>query len=89
MMGWYGGGGWWVGMIAMVLFWVVVIGAIVWAVVRLTNRPQPPAPPGAPPAPAGESPRQILDRRFAAGELNEQQYLEARRLLELDPTTQR
>ncbi|WP_200942119.1 SHOCT domain-containing protein [Angustibacter sp. Root456] len=83
-MGWYGDGGWWVGMIAMVLFWVVVIGAIVWAVVRLTNRPQPPATQAAP---AGDSPREILDRRFAAGELNEQQYLEARRLLELDPTT--
>jgi putative membrane protein len=86
MMGWYGGGGWWgVGMIAMLLFWVVVIGAIIWAAVRLTNRPQPPAPPVEP----AQSPRQILDRRFASGELSEQQYVDARRLLEIDPTTAR
>ena len=76
MMGWYGDGGWWgTGMIAMALFWIVVVGAIVWAAVRLTNRPQPPATPYV------ESPAQVLDRRFAAGELDEQQYLEARRVL--------
>src|SRR5690349_12026169 len=74
MMGWYDGGwgGPW-----MVLFWVVVIGAVVWGVARLTRRPGD----GTVPPPV-ESPRQILDRRFASGELTEEQYAAARRALE-------
>ncbi|HEX2896263.1 MAG TPA: hypothetical protein VHO29_19825 [Marmoricola sp.] len=75
MMGW--NGGWWrFGMLGMGLFWVVVLGAIVWAVGRLTSRPEP-TPPNA-----QETPRQVLDRRFASGELDEGQYLEARRVLD-------
>ena len=80
MMGWYDNGGWWsAGMLAMGLFWVVVLGIIVWAVLRLTSRSD------APTTPVAESPRQILDRRFATGELNEQQYAEALRILEGRP----
>lgn len=77
MMGWYDGG--WGGpwMVVMLLFWVVVIGAVVWGVARLTRRPSD----GTAPPPV-ESPRQILDRRFASGELDEEQYAAARRALE-------
>ena len=75
MMGW--GGGWWgFGMLAMGLFWVGVLGVIVWAVARLTSRPEPPQ------RSVPETPRQVLDRRFAAGELDEEQYLQGRRMLE-------
>jgi putative membrane protein len=76
MMGWYGDGGWWgAGMVAMVVFWVAVVAAVVWAVARLTRRA-----PAARQTP--ESARQVLDRRFAAGELDEEQYARARRVLE-------
>ena len=48
MMG-YGGMGWggmgWGGMIGMVLFWVVLIAAIVWAVSRLLPGRQAPTEP--------------------------------------------
>lgn len=81
MMGWDGGGWWGFGMVAMGLFWVVVLGAIVWAVVRLTTRPE--APVTRPP----ETARQVLDRRFAAGELDETQYLEALRVLAAGAST--
>jgi putative membrane protein len=78
MMGWYGGGlngvapFMWVG---MGLFWIVLIGLVVFLVVRLlpgggTSSPQPPAV-GAGPA---ESAEQILDRMFATGEIDEQTY---------------
>lgn len=78
MMGWYDGGGWGgMGMVLMVVFWAVVIGAIVWGLARLTRRPSD----DIAPSPV-ESPRQILDRRFASGELDEQQYAAARRALE-------
>ena len=76
MMGWYDSSWAWVGMVFMVLFWGVVIGAIVWGISRLTGRPQDTATPYA------ESPRQILDRRFASGELTEEQYAAARRALD-------
>lgn len=77
MMGWYDGGWGWTGMLFMVLFWGVLIGAVVWGVARLTRRPGDGS--GQPPL---ESPRQILDRRFASGEIDEEQYATARRALE-------
>ena len=75
MMGWYDGGSWWFGMVFMVLFWGVIVGVIVWGIARLTQRPQDTTP-------YVESPRQTLDRRFASGELTEEQYAAARRALD-------
>jgi putative membrane protein len=71
MMG-YGWGMGAVGWIFMGLFWIAILGFVVWAVTALLpgNRP---ADPGRP---AG--PRQILDRRFAQGEIDVQQYRQAR-----------
>lgn len=75
MMGWYGNGwGSGLGMVVMLLVWGGLIGLGVWAVARLTRGEPPPAP--------AESPRQILDRRFASGEIDAEQYAEARHLLE-------
>ena len=68
--GWgMGGAGW----IFMGLFWIVVIGLIVWAVVALLpgNRSG-----GGPPRAQG--PREILDRRYALGEIDTEQYRRAR-----------
>lgn len=67
-MGWgwgMGVGGW----IAMVVFWVALIALIVWAVMRVFPSAAKDEP-GARP----ETPQEILDRRFAAGELDVETY---------------
>ncbi|HVC76739.1 MAG TPA: SHOCT domain-containing protein [Candidatus Micrarchaeaceae archaeon] len=60
------------------IFLVVVVGGIVLlALFAMRGRP---LSPGLPPA-IGETPRQILDRRFAAGEITAEEYQKARDLL--------
>lgn len=83
MYGYGPGMGWW--MIVMTLLWVGLIAAVVWAVVRLLpdrsgrDRGEP----------HRESPREILDRRFASGEIDAVAYDEARaRLAEARPEAQ-
>jgi putative membrane protein len=77
MMDWYGNG--WMGsglwmLLFMVLFWGGLLALGVWVVARLTHVPAATTPP--------ETPRQILDRRFANGEIDAEQYAAARQLLE-------
>lgn len=85
MMGWYGGGMTGFGWLAMGLFWFVLLGVIIWLVVRLATSgtrvpPQPPA--GPPPTPAGPpatpsgtaAALEILDRRLAQGEIDVETY---------------
>ena len=64
-MGWYGGGigaFMWLG---MGLFWLILLGLIVWLVIRLL--PGSSEPPTRTP---GESAVEILDRRMANGEID-------------------
>jgi putative membrane protein len=68
--GWMNGNGMWM----MLLFWGVLVALAVWAVVRMTRHSSS--------ATTAEGPRQILDRRFASGELDAEHYAEARRVLE-------
>lgn len=76
MMDWNGnGGGWGAGMVFMGVFFVALIALAVWAVMRLNRRSDEPSR-------SVESPRQMLDRRFASGELDESQYSQARRVLD-------
>jgi len=80
MMGWYNNGAGWgsgVGMLLMLLVWGGLIALGIWAVARLTRGSGP-----AQPTTTLESPRQILDRRFASGDITAEQYAEARRVLE-------
>jgi len=81
MMG-YGGMGWggmgWGGMIGMVVFWIVLIAAIVWAVSRLLPGRQAPS---SPPPSGQESPEDILDRRYARGEIDLETYQAQRAVL--------
>ncbi len=74
MMG-YGGMGWGGigvgGMIGMVVFWLLLIAAIVWAVSRLL--PGRHVRTGHSEA-AQETPEEILDRRFARGEIDLETY---------------
>ena len=69
MMGWYNGGmgsgGWLVMAVGMVAFW----GLVVWAVVVLFRDTK--SDPARPPHP---DPLDILDDRFARGEIDETEY---------------
>ena len=69
MDGVYGGmgGGWW---ILMMVFWVGLIAAIVWAGARLFARPGPGDYSGG----SGERPGEILERRLASGEIDAETY---------------
>jgi putative membrane protein len=71
MMG-YGWGMGPLGWVFMGLFWLVVIGVVVWALATLL----PAARNGGRPRP--DSPEEILDRRFASGEIDVEQYRRAR-----------
>ena len=68
--GWNAG----LGMLMMVIIWGGLIALGVWAVARVTRGQEGP--------PSVESPRQVLDRRFASGEIDAEQYADARRILE-------
>ena len=72
MMGWYGGGtgwlGWLVMVVAMLAFWSLVVVAVVAIFRRIgkTNEPADRTP--------RRDPVQILDERFARGELDVDEY---------------
>ncbi len=78
MMGWYHGD-WgfagFVGMGMMLLVWGALIWLAVWGIARFT-RTEPSH------AVTLESARAILDRRFASGEIDAEQYASARRAME-------
>ncbi|MEK8073247.1 SHOCT domain-containing protein [Rhodococcoides navarretei] len=57
-------GGGWAMMTGMAVFWLFVIALLAWGVIRLVGaRPQ-----------SGEDAQEILDRRFAAGEIDRDLY---------------
>lgn len=60
------------GWIFMGLFWFVVIGGIIWAAVALLPGRRTAGPVSS------ERPEEILDRRFALGEIDAEQYRRAR-----------
>jgi putative membrane protein len=68
-MMWAGWGWQWLWMFA---FWAIVIGLVVWAVLRVApaNRPE------------GNRARQILDERYARGEVGDDDYRRLRAALE-------
>jgi hypothetical protein len=83
---------WIVGLFALTLIGVAVAFAIVWAV-RAASHPAfppgtpptrigtPPPGPQAPPQVQRETPLEILQRRFASGEITAEEYQRARDLL--------
>lgn len=78
MDGGWGQGGHWLGMGLHGLFWFLLIGVIaitvIWAA-RTANRPNNQAPN------SGPSPREILDARYARGEIERDDYLVRKRNL--------
>jgi putative membrane protein len=71
------GGGFGFGGVGMILFWIVIIGAVVLLVRALTGGQW-----GGGQAVGGRSARQLLDERFARGEIERDEYEEKRRLLQ-------
>ncbi len=65
MMGWYGNGMGPLMWLGMGLFWLVLLGLIVWLVLRLLPGSSEPATGGT-----SESAVEILDRRMANGEID-------------------
>jgi putative membrane protein len=65
MMGWYGSEMGAAGWLGMGVFWLILLGLIVWLVVRLL-----PGSNGGITRPGGESPVEILDRRLASGQID-------------------
>jgi putative membrane protein len=81
-MGWHcgWGSGWgWIMMIGMILFWVLIIGAMVWLAIVMFRRPGGIA--GGPGA-GNETPLEILKKRFARGEISRDEYERMKRDLE-------
>lgn len=80
MMNWYGRDSYgWMdggGMLVMGLIWILIIGLGIWLVTWLTHRDKSAS------LPKVDTPRQILDRRFASGEIDAAAYAQARRLIE-------
>lgn len=79
MNGMYDDGGWdWGLMMFMPLIWIVLVGVVVWAVVRTTRHEIPQAAAGHRAGEPRESPRDVLDRRYASGEIDAEAYTSAR-----------
>jgi putative membrane protein len=75
MMGGYGFGG-----LGMILVWIVIIGAVVLLVGALAGGQWGGQWGGR--GGGGRSARQVLDERFARGEIDRDEYEEKRRLLQ-------
>ena len=75
MMGWYGGGMGYGAWMFMGLFWLALLGVIIWAVVRLLPAHRDSGSRDA------DSPEDILDRRFARGEIDTEAYQAQRAVL--------
>jgi putative membrane protein len=73
MMG-FGMGG---GMIAMTVFWVALLALVIWGVSRASTG----SGGGRDENPRRETPEEILDRRYVAGELEEETYRSMRETL--------
>lgn len=71
--------GGWLGMIGMVVLVIGVIVLIVWLVTRIatTGTSQ-----GSAPQPAGQDALELLRMRFARGEITEDEYRAAKKVLE-------
>ncbi len=69
-----GFGGLWMGPV----FWIILLGLVVWLAVLLARRGGNGGGPVSPPA---KTPREILDERFARGEIDDEEYKRRRDLL--------
>ena len=74
--GW-GGGGWFAMAVMMILFWGLLIGAVVYVVRHFSHSHQDSSP-------ATDNAVEILKMRFAKGELDEEEFQRRMKLLKGD-----
>ncbi len=74
MMGGFGFGGMWLGGLLMLVFWLFVLGGVVWLVLTLA-RSQSASQASA----AGQTPLDLLRVRYARGEITKEQFDQMRR----------
>ena len=72
------------GMIAMTVFWVGLVVLVIWAVSRTSTGGG-----GRDEKPPQETPEEILDRRYVAGELDDAEYRSKRETLTSTRSTPR
>ena len=81
MWGW-GNGNWgWGAWLPMMLFMLVFLGVVVWAVVMFT-RSWTSRPPYHEHGEHASDPKRILDERFARGEIDEEEYRKRKDVLQ-------
>lgn len=91
MWGYYDNSGMWVWAMLQTVFLLALVGVAVWAVVRLLNRPTHSTPPPYPPNPP-YPPQQllsaldILQQRYARGEIDAATFEQMRERLESSPS---
>ncbi len=76
MDGWDDGPSWWM-VIPMVIVGLAVIAVVVWAIIAITRANR--TPPAAPPT--GPSPLEVLNLRYARGEIDTADFEERKRQL--------
>ncbi len=79
MMDWqWGWGAMMFGGLGMLLFWGLVVGLVIWGVRGLAGSSGPATPPGSSPP----TPLEILQARYARGEISREEYETIRRDLQ-------
>lgn len=73
--GWDRSGSNWFLMGGMMIFWISVIAIGIWLILRVTDRDRKQVK-------NIDTPKSILDRRLASGEMTLEQYAEARKRIE-------
>ncbi|NOZ56624.1 MAG: SHOCT domain-containing protein [Calditrichaeota bacterium] len=63
-----------------ILFWIAVIGLVIWGINQITQSSRQRQLPGGRP-PADESPLGILKQRYARGEISKEQFEQMKREL--------
>lgn len=81
----WGPDGWgWLGMGVGMILWLVVIVAVIWIAARLLQRPAGQPTMGSM---SGPSPAEMLQMRFAQGEIDEEEYRRRLAVLGERPTS--
>lgn len=81
MMGHYGTNGWQGWMVMAMWIWPLLVGVAVWVLVALTRDWR-----AEPTKTTAEDPTEILRRRFANGQISQDEYLQAVATLDYGPT---
>lgn len=78
----YGSEVWWEGML-VVLLWVALTALVVWLILSMLNRTRPSSESGE----ARSQPIQLLEERYARGEIDDEEFQRRRTILQGSPST--